>query len=340
MTVPGSQIVSYGSKKLRPEDYQVCWICPLPIERTAAEAMLDEKHAPLPNNVNDSNTYTLGRIGPHNVAITSLPAGNSVATAIAATHMKYAFPAMRVVLLVGIGGGAPSLSKDIRLGDIVISYPDGTYGGVIQVDYGKCVPTSVHPDGFELKGTLNQPPDQLLNVVNTIQAKHNGLAKSKQPDFLFFLERGIRGAPKIDAKYPGADQDRLFESSYDHPPNRPTCDKCDGRKIISRNRRKDAEPHIHFGLIASANNVRKNGKTREKLRQRLNVLCFEMEAAGVMNNFPCLVVRGISDYADSHKNDQWQPYAAFSAAAYAKEILMMLPATEVPLLKTINKHEE
>ncbi|TIA31607.1 hypothetical protein D6C78_08809 [Aureobasidium pullulans] len=185
--------------KLRPEDYQVCWICPLPIERTAAEAMLDERHAPLPNNVNDSNTYTLGRIGPHNVAITSLPAGNSVATAIAATHMKYAFPAMRVVLLVGIGGGAPSLSKDIRLGDIVISYPDGTYGGVIQVDYGKSVPTNTHEDGFEFKGALNQPPDQLLNVVNALQAKHSGLGESDEPEYLKFLEQAIKRFPRINA---------------------------------------------------------------------------------------------------------------------------------------------
>jgi hypothetical protein len=65
----------------------------------------------------------------------------------------------------------------------------------------------------------------------------------------------------------------------------------------------------------------RDGVTREKLRKELNILCFEMEAAGLMDNFPCLVVRGISDYADTHKNKQWQDYAAATAAAYAKELL-------------------
>jgi nucleoside phosphorylase len=48
------------------------------------------------------------------------------------------------------------------------------------------------------------------------------------------------------------------------------------------------------------------------------VLCFKMEAAGLMNSFPCLVIRGICDYADSHKNKRWQAYAVATAAAYAK----------------------
>jgi hypothetical protein len=50
-----------------------------------------------------------------------------------------------------------------------------------------------------------------------------------------------------------------------------------------------------------------------------------MEAAGLMNDFPCLVIRGICDYADSHKNNTWQPYAAATAAAYAKEVLSVIP---------------
>jgi hypothetical protein len=54
-----------------------------------------------------------------------------------------------------------------------------------------------------------------------------------------------------------------------------------------------------------------------------------MEAFGLMNHFPCLVIRGISDYADGHKNDKWRCYAALTAAAYAKELLLALPSVEV-----------
>ena len=53
-------------------------------------------------------------------------------------------------------------------------------------------------------------------------------------------------------------------------------------------------------------------------------ICFEMEAAGLVDSFPCLVIRGVSDYADSHKNDRWQGYAAAVASAYAKELLVSM----------------
>jgi nucleoside phosphorylase len=322
-------------KKFRYEDYQVCWICPLDIEKTAAEAMLDERHQSLLNKPNDSNVYTLGRIGKHNVAIAGLSVGNSVTTANAAFHMRSAFPAMRVILLVGIGGGAPSKSKDIRLGDIVVSYPDGQYGGVVQIDSGRSVPRAVDEDGFQLKGTLNQPPEQLLNVVKALRAKHLGLSKSEEPDFMLYLRKAIDDKPRLKAEYPGADEDRLFEHTYDHVGSQLTCENCNIDRVVTRESRSSTEPELHTGLIASANNVRKDGRTRARLEQKHNILCFEMEAAGIMNNFPCLVIRGISDYADSHKNDQWQPYAALVAAAYAKEWLLTFPEIKVSSMEPV-----
>ncbi|TIA37278.1 hypothetical protein D6C79_08111 [Aureobasidium pullulans] len=304
-------------RKLRHQDYRVCWICPLDIERAAAEAMLDERHMSLPNNPHDTNVYTLGRIGKHNVAIAGLPIGNT----------------MSVLLLVGIGGGAPSKSNDIRLGDIVVSYPDGNYGGVVQVDSGKSVPRNVHEDGFLIKGTLNQPPDRLLNVVKAVQAKHRGLPGSEQPDFIQFLRKSIKDRPRLSAERPGIHEDKLFDSMYDHVVDELTCAKCDDERVIRRQARLNDEPLIHVGLIASANNVRKDGRTRERLSQQLGVLCFEMEAGGAMNNFPCLTIRGISDYADSHKNDRWKPYAALAATAYAKEWLLAFPEADVSGLR-------
>ena len=80
-------------------------------------------------------------------------------------------------------------------------------------------------------------------------------------------------------------------------------------------------PHIHYGLISSRNQVVKDAQVRDSLREKYNVLCVEMEAAGVMNTIPCLVIRGICDYADTHKNKVWQEYASAAAAAYAKLLL-------------------
>ena len=72
----------------------------------------------------------------------------------------------------------------------------------------------------------------------------------------------------------------------------------------------------------------KSGRLRDQISAKLGgVLCFEMESAGLMNELPCVGVRGICDYADSHKHKDWQEYAAAVAAAYTKELIIALPIT-------------
>ena len=86
---------------------------------------------------------------------------------------------------------------------------------------------------------------------------------------------------------------------------------------------------VHYGLIASADRLMKDAQVRDCSAETEGVLCFEMEAAGLMDHFPCVVIRGICDYSDTHKNDVWQGYAAATAAAYAKELLSVVIPTEV-----------
>jgi len=140
--------------KLSHGDYKIGWICALPLEMTAAIAMLDQLHQPLEHSPGDDNTYTLGRIGGHNVAIASLPIGeigtNSAAQV--AIQMLRTFPSIKIGLMVGIGGGVPT-REDIRLGDIVVSKPTGQTGGVFQYDRGSNL-----PDKFKISGFLNAPP--------------------------------------------------------------------------------------------------------------------------------------------------------------------------------------
>ncbi|THX16167.1 hypothetical protein D6D13_01845 [Aureobasidium pullulans] len=104
---------------------------------------------------------------------------------------------------------------------------------------------------------------------------------------------------------------------------------------------------FHYGIIASGNVLVKDAKSRQELLNHMppncECLCYEMEAAGLMNSFPCLVIRGICDYADAHKNDQWQPYASATAAAFAKELLGYVPHADVKQSRTaydIVKHLE
>lgn len=138
------QAVVMGTCLKSPELYTVGWIAALSIERAAATALLHERHDTpegFHQSESDTNAYTWGRVGKHNVVIASLPAGvyGNVSSATTVSSLVHSLPHIRIGVLVGIGGGIakPDLDQDIRLGDIVVSQPEGTTGGVIQYDLGK-----------------------------------------------------------------------------------------------------------------------------------------------------------------------------------------------------------
>jgi nucleoside phosphorylase len=315
----------HQEQKLSHDDYTIGWICALPLEMATAKAMLDEIHTALPITQNDHNSYTLGRISEHNIVIACLPSGvyGITSAATVATQMLSTFGSIRFGFMVGIGGGVPSKQIDIRLGDVVVSSPNTKFGGVVQYDYGK----TIRGGQFECTGTLNKSHPALLTAVAKLRADHE-LSASRIPSFLSYM---VRKYPLMQAKYTyrGQQQDQLFEAWFDHVEPYDTCDHCDRRNLVTRSARTKNYPAIHYGLITSVNQVMKDGRTRDRLAKDLGIICFEMEAAGLMDNFPCLVIRGICDYADSHKNKQWQEYAAATAAAYAKELLCVIPANQV-----------
>jgi nucleoside phosphorylase len=155
---------------MKHEDYTVGWICALPIAKAAALGMLDEHHENLLSPSWDTNNYSFGRFGDHNVVIACLPSGmtGTISAARVATRMLSTFTGLELGLMVGTGGGVPSEAHDIRLGDVVVSKPTGTFGGVIQYDFGK----TVQEGKFTRTGSLNKPPESLLNVAATLEAKH------------------------------------------------------------------------------------------------------------------------------------------------------------------------
>jgi nucleoside phosphorylase len=321
-----------------PKDYTVGWICAISTEYVAAQAFLDEKHeGPEDLSSNDNNNYTLGRVGKHKVVIAVLPDGEygiSAATGVA-KDMSHSFPNVRIGLMVGIGGGAPSRKHDIRLGDVVVSAPRDGKGGVFQYDFGK----TIQEQSFRTTGYLNQPPTVMRTAVSGLKAQYESEGHQLEEAISSVLEK----KPRLQKKYkrPDPRSDRLYQAGVTHPlDDEGSCSAVCGEnpsKLISRPERKADEdnPTIHYGLIASANQLMKDATIRDRLAAEMDVLCFEMEAAGLMNQFPCLVIRGICDYSDSHKNKEWQGYAAMVAAAYTKDLLRQIPPNRVEVEKKI-----
>ncbi|PQE26803.1 ankyrin repeat-containing protein [Rutstroemia sp. NJR-2017a BVV2] len=355
-------------RSLTHDDYTVGWICALPLtELVAAIAMLDEEHSGLPAADSDTNVYALGRIGVHNVVIACLPAGvvGKVSAAMVAKDMLRSFKAIRFALMVGVGGGAPLVrdlnevatddedsdedseeefggttdEKDIRLGDIVISQPFESSAGVavVQYDFGK----SLQGGKFHATGTLNKPPEFLLKAIAMLQAKH---VRKGTRELSEYLEKMVSANPGLASTfvYQGANKDRLFKEDFVHLDGKKSCKACCGPNdvnVVKRKVRPNSSPAVHYGTIGSADQVMKDSVLRNKWAKERNIICFEMEAAGLMDNFPCLVIRGICDYADSHKNKAWQPYAAATAAAYAKELLYIVPGKSVVAAPPIPPYE-
>ncbi len=320
------------------EAYTVGWICAISTEQVAAAEFLDEEHG-IPQEVaqHDNNNYILGAIGNHNVAIAVLPDGEygTVSAASVARDMLHSFPNIRIGLMVGVGGGAPSPDHDIRLGDVVVSTPGDGSSGVFQYDFGK----TIQGEGFHITRFLDQPPTVLRTTVNGLRTQY----ARKGHQIKEAVGSVLSKTPRLRKKYTRPDQshDRLYTSSFIHTDQRQSCAVSCGTSdtsLVVREPRaeEDDDPMIHYGLIASADQLMKDAIIRDRLVAEKGVLCFEMEAAGLMNHFPCLVIRGICDYADSHKNKEWQGYAAMVAAAYTKDLLLRITPSSVEKETRIN----
>jgi nucleoside phosphorylase/tetratricopeptide (TPR) repeat protein len=306
---------------LTPDDYTIAWICALPLEAAAARAMLDKTHTPPRWSPTDPNAYEFGELSGHYIVIAYLPAGvyGKVSAATVISRMRLTFPQLQFGLMVGIGGGVPGKYNDIRLGDVVVSKPGSNHSGVIQYDYGK----AVEGGKFEPTGTLNKPPQTLLTHMSQLEARQmigGEGAISKTVGEVLKQNPNFKGGFSPPTEH----TDFLFHSSYSHVDKEDTCEKCDKEQLVKRPLRATRTPYIHYGLIASGDQVMKDSKTRDRLAQQHGILCFEMEAAGIMDELPTLVIRGICDYCDSHKQKQWQGYAALTAAAYAKSLLSVM----------------
>ena len=217
--------------------------------------------------------------------------------------MLNAFPNIEDVILVGIAGGIPhpeSADKHVRLGDIVVSDQQG----VTQYDFGK-----QYKNYFEEKQRGRPPSPKLIDSVNELSTRE---LKGEKPWEFHIEELQLR----LSWSRPSPEFDKLFRSDLsgkviDHPE--------DASRVLGM-------PRVFRGKVGSANLVIKSAEHRKKIREKHGVIAVEMEGSGIADaawshRAGYLVIRGICDYADGHKNDYWQKYASLVAAAYCKAIL-------------------
>ncbi|PQE30277.1 Ankyrin repeat protein [Rutstroemia sp. NJR-2017a WRK4] len=311
---------SQKPEKHTVREYQIGIICALATETIAVVGMLDNRHATLKTPLSNEYAHHLGTMEGFSVTILCLPEIGTSSAAAAVSKMTAAFTSIKLVILVGVAGGIP---PRVRKGDVIVTVPDQRSSGVTQWDLS----TATEGGQFAIKGSLNRPPNFAIAAINLLKMKHV-MEGTDRPKYLEAFRTNYPGLKKYHT--PDQLQDNLYESDYIHVTAKGSgdtdnsgetcCQLCDRTKIVQRSPRGMV---VHYGAIATGNAVIRDAALRDKLNMNLggHVLAVEMEAGGLMNNFPCVVVRGICDYCDSHKDKTWQAHAATNAAVVAKELL-------------------
>jgi nucleoside phosphorylase len=258
--------------------------------------------------------------------------GTHPATAVL-MNMRRSFPNIKHLLVIGIGGGMPfygsEYQEQIVLGDVVVSVPQQREGGVVHYEFGAWGDEKE----FKVKGHTLHPSSALLTAVNSLRMVHSTKPGTRIPQIIQQLREHLMDEELPEFQDPGSTNDYLFDDDYAHMNRNKSCEGlCNFQRLKQRGSRGSKAsrtpdtPRIHYGNIDPSNALVISSDKKNRLYEQHGIICFEMEAAGIVSDQPALIVRGICDYADSHKNKRWQKYAAATAAACAKEILLLVPA--------------
>lgn len=337
------------SRSRRPRDrdaFEIAVICALELESNAVEGVFDEVWEGdngFGKARGDHNTYTTGRIGFNNVVLVYMPGMGKVESASVTAGSLRSFPNIKLGLVVGICGAVPvpPRGRAIFLGDVIIST------GVEQYDLGRRF-----RHGLRIKDTLDDKLGRSTREIRSFLKKLRGLhgGERLRMDTLSNLNELWQDKNFDSYRYPGADADVLFQPEVLHKHSDQDCECAEEKDVICDRAREMScaelncggelhpgrqrsslvgltdedsppAPMIHFGKIASGDQVILDAVFRDQSSRETGAIAFEMEGAGVWDNFPTIIIKGVCDYADSHKNKSWQSYAAAVAAASMKAFM-------------------
>ncbi|CEJ92446.1 hypothetical protein VHEMI08100 [[Torrubiella] hemipterigena] len=343
-------LTTYHKPETR-DDFEVAIICALPLEYDAVSYTFDEFWDDDGDDYGrvegDLNNYTTGRIGKYNAVLALLPHMGKANAAGAAASMRSSYTRLKLVLLVGVCGGVPyDGHSELFLGDVVISQT------VLQYDLER-----QYLDKLVLKDTvednLGRPNKDVRNLVAIFQTdRGRDKLNERTSQILQQIQTKVSGRRQRKYDYPRNTRDEVFDSNHRHKHyssdicvcrkclalTDPVCDaalslscadlgcvlgesSCLARVRLQPLADAPPQPEIHVGMIASGDLVLKSAIDRDRLHKETGAIAFEMEGAGVWDETSCIIIKGLCDYADSHKHKGWQNYAAATAASASKAVL-------------------
>ncbi|KAL8325294.1 hypothetical protein RB597_008519 [Gaeumannomyces tritici] len=322
--------------------FHIAIICALAFESDPVILLLDKVHdVKYGRATGDPNTYKTGSVGGHDIVLLVLPGMGKEAAAACSRSLLSSFPNVKLGLIVGVCGGLPSIDgSDVFLGDVVIST------SIINYDLGR-----QYTDHFEVKSavedSLGRANYDIRGLLALFKTEHDlELLQERASTNLAGVQEAARKKKRRTRYNPPPDtSDRLFRPDYEHIHRRQQCDVCSQGHFcepastlpcdevgcdaslceprLNREEERPVEhvPQIFMGKVASGDAVMKSGLQRDQIARAHGVVAFEMEGAGAWDQVPCIVIKGVCDYADSHKNKQWQNFAAATAASVAVAVL-------------------
>ncbi|KAL4907652.1 hypothetical protein BDW74DRAFT_147925 [Aspergillus multicolor] len=311
----------------RREDYKVAIVCALPEATDAVRYLLDkvfdERSAKLGKAERDPNVYNNGRMGRHNVVVCQIYDVGKAAASGVISSMWASYTNIEIVLLVGICDGLPSSREEKRqrgFGDVIIS------DSMMEYDRGKYL---VHE--IESKTHVKGHNREVATLLRTLKS---------EIDCMVFEQRLAANLASLQREHTGYERPHSLASSHQQRQlvSRESKDKgkATGTELVAVNcaaGATDEDPEfskqsikngvqLHIGRFASGDMVLKAAEKRDELARKHDAIGFEMEAPGLWDfTVPCLVIKGISDFADSNKNDEWRKFSCATGAAAAKTFL-------------------
>jgi nucleoside phosphorylase len=316
----------------------------------------------------DSNVYTTGRLGNQHIVLAYMPGMGMIRAAAAAANIRFSFKGIKVCIVMGICGGVPTTANgvEIVLGDVIIStsviqidfgrqYPNEfVRKASLEETLGRANP--------EIQSFVGKISGRL--ILERLQDKASVYAT--QISMRKQFSKSAYPGPEKDQLYPAKYRHKHWKRGSCglcdncHHLDNDVCEEalkkpcvelgCDETKVIKRKRLQTAsgigsdgsqipmaetekaqKPCIHFGRMACSNQVMKSGEHRDRIAQLEGVIGFEMESAGTWDYIPTIVIKSVCDYADSHKNKDWQEYAAATAAACTKAFLEEWRSVDRPI---------